>query len=148
MPQLEQTEPVPQTIDREAIESIKLLVDVLRIDEQHWTQIVCGVLLAYVERKNGLPEWWVWTRFAATFGTKPTGGYDTWAASDLLDEMLGCLNALEHYRRSNWWQRWRARKVQRTVYRKLLRLGVILNANASRWWDRHDFVKYQKQARG
>lgn len=139
--------PREQSIDREQIESIKLLVDVLRIDDEHWAAIVCGVLLAYVERRNGLPEWWVWTRFAATFG-RNGNAYDTWLASDNLMNLLVCFQALQQFETENWWKRWRARRLQKKVYRKLLSIGATLNHNALAWCDRYDFEKYQRQARG
>ena len=65
----------------------------------------------------------------------------------MLSELLGCLAALNHYETSNWWQRFRAWRLRRKGYRKLLKLGGWLQFNADRWHDRCDFEKNQFQVR-
>lgn len=150
MPQIELTQKaeLAEPSDADAIAAVKLLASNLKIDDEHWSTIVCGVLLAYLERRNGLPEWWIWTRFACVFGKLPNGGgYGTWEANDTLTDLLQCLQALNAYHASGWWQRLRAWRIRRVVYRKLLRIGAGLQHNADHWWDRYDFAKYCKQAR-
>ena len=140
--------------DAETMLAIRAIVASKMQDEPYWGEVVLELLTSYADRSKHLTDWWVWTRFLATFGTvrhkrgNQDEVYNTWLASDRLDALVQCHQALMLYRTWPLWKRiWK-----RSLYRKAcadfdVMVLIIANNDAS-WCDRNDFLRYKASVHG
>lgn len=145
------TETTDVDINRDVatIEAIHEIVCTRMNDEPYWGDIVLDVLRSYNDRGKRLPDWWVWTRFYATFGYNGPGvSYNTWLASDTLDHLLTASRAFAAYEAGSWFKRWRQRRIYRIAQKTFNVLLAQLVRNEASWCDRHDFLKYKNSLNG
>ena len=149
----EQTVAVEMTLqDAETISHIRLIVHDKMQDEPYWGQVVLELLTTYTDRGKSLPDWWVWSRFLSTFGTLVEENHvvrcNMWMASDTLDQLLQCHEALELYRSWSWRKRWQNRRLYREANRNFDQMLRRLRQNDEHWCDRHDFMRYKAKLHG
>jgi len=141
-------EPQSSTTELQQADDFKELIGLinqLNMKEEDWHTIVLDILRAYVTRSKWLSDWWVWTRFYATFGrlTPDAERYDTWKASNSLDALLRCHMGLELYRSRNWLWRLFNRKLYRQAMKEQRAMLDTLLANELAWCDRKDFANFR-----
>jgi hypothetical protein len=138
--------------DAETISHVQGIVHAKMQNEPYWGDIVLDVLQSYDDRGKGLSDWWIYSRFLATFGAWKDGisctALSCWTASDKLDELLTAWEALATFEGWGWFKRLRYRKIQRRAFLDLLTLLSALKWSHEHWCDVHDFVKYSKARRG
>jgi hypothetical protein len=132
--------------DAETIAAIRAIVSAKMQDEPYWGHVVLDVLQSYNDRGKGLSDWWIYSRFLATFGAFENGcactALSCWKASSALDELLLASEALRAFESWGWFKQLRYRRIQRQAHRDLLTLLSTLNCNHANWCDEHEWLKY------